>query len=312
MPEQDPNATRRPAEAAGGNSSAGSAPPGIPAIDETLADVRLRRTTETWQPAPQPAAATLQMACFTSPGKVRQRNEDACALPPPGANQVRWGTLLVVADGVGGIPGGEAASQQAVAYLQALYYAQTGAQDPAQRLSECVEGVNALNFISGRRLNLPQPGLTTLVAAVAAAGQIWIANVGDSRAYLVQANGRQRRQLTEDHSSRVQALKAGQVFDSTLTRLTGQPPGDNTITRAIGMGPHFQVDTYRYAWVPGDCLVLCSDGLAELPAQEMVDIVLSQPVEAAARRLVERAVIIDGSDNCTAALVLWVSTDGEM
>lgn len=302
MSDQDPGETQRTGPLTG-------SPPNSETTGETRSGARLRRPSQAGQPGSEPpAAARVEVACFTSPGKVRPRNEDACALPPAGANQARWGTLLVVADGVGGMPGGEAASQQAAAYLQALYYAQTGAQDPAQRLSECVEGVNALNFLSGRRMNLSSSGLTTLVAAVAAESQVWIANVGDSRAYLVQARERQRRQLTEDHSSRVQAIKAGQVPDSTLTRLTEQ--GSNAITRAIGMGAmspgsHFQVDTYRYTWSPGDCLVLCSDGLTELPAQEMIDIVLSQAVEPAARRLVERAVIIDGSDNCTAAIARW-------
>lgn len=254
-------------------------------------------------PRPPRPAGRLARACFSSPGRVRPRNEDACSLPPPGANEARWGLLLAVADGVGGLPGGEASSQQAAAYLQALYYAQSGPSDPAERLAECFEAVNALNGMSGRRLNLPQPGLTTLVAAVATEGQVWVANVGDSRAYLIQAAGRARRQLTEDHSSRVQAEKASLVNQSTFDRLTD---GSRAITRAIGMGEYFQVDRYRYAWQPGDCLVLCSDGLLELPEQEMIELALGRPVEAAARALVERAVILDGGDNCTAALARWL------
>ncbi len=250
-----------------------------------------------------PRPARLERACFSSPGKVRPRNEDACSLPPPGANEDRWGALLAVADGVGGLPGGEASSQQAAAYLQALYYAQSGPSDPAERLAECFEAVNALNGMSGRRLNLAQPGLTTLVAAVAAEGQVWVANVGDSRAYLIQAAGRQRRQLTEDHSSQVQAEKASLLHHTSYARLTD---GSRAITRAIGMGEYFQVDRYRYAWQPGDCLVLCSDGLLELPEAEMIDLALGGPAEAAARALVERAVILDGGDNCTVALARWL------
>lgn len=248
--------------------------------------------------------ARLQRACYSSPGRVRERNEDACSLPLPAADEARWGTLLAVADGVGGLPGGAEASLQAVWYLQALYYAQIGENDPAARLAACVEAVNALNWLSERSgQENAQAGLTTLVAAVAFEQKIWIANVGDSRAYLIQAATQERRQLTEDHSSRNQARKAGIMDDTTLDRLVAEGQLSNSaITRAIGMGERCQVDSYRYAWAPGDCLVLCSDGLTELPESEMVAIALSQPPAEAARLLVERAVAIDGSDNATAAI----------
>ena len=247
----------------------------------------------------------IERACYSSPGKVRQRNEDACSIPPAGADEARWGVLISVADGVGGLPGGAVASQQAAWYLQALYYAQTGASDPASRLALCVEAINAITWFSSQAA---QAGLTTLVAAVAGPEQILIANVGDSRAYLIQSVRRACRQLTEDHSSRNQARKAGLMDDSTLDRLAAEGRLSNSaITRAIGMGERCQVDSYRYSWFPGDCLVLCSDGLAELPEAEMIAITLGHTPAEAARQLVERAVELDGSDNATAAVARLVS-----
>jgi len=219
----------------------------------------------------------LDIACCTDPGRVRGHNEDACALPPPWADPGSLGTLLVVADGVGGVPGGAEASRDAVAYLQALYYAPTGPETPAERLNQAVQTVNTLNRRSPDRRE-DNERMTTLVAAVVREDELWVANVGDSRAYLCSAGAQPRRQLTQDH--------------------TGSQ--GHSITQAIGLGDECQVDLYRYAWAPGDTLVLCSDGLAALPAQEMSGLAVSLAAADAAAALVHRANTLDGSDNATA------------
>ena len=242
----------------------------------------------------------FQLAFGTDPGRVRTRNEDACALPSQGADVQRWGVLLTVADGVGGLSGGQAASQQAVTHLQALYYANAGPDHPGDRLREAFEGVNALNRLTRRREGLSNGYLTTLIAGLLLDEQVWVANVGDSRAYLIQCRAKQRRQLTEDHSSHVRLVKAG-----ILT--TQDDPGDTkrTITHAIGLSDQCQVDIYHYTWQPGDALVLCSDGLATMPEEEMVTLALTPPSALAAKALVERAVQLDGSDNTTAVVARW-------
>ena len=243
---------------------------------------------------------TFQLASHTDPGRVRTRNEDACSLPPPGADLRRRGTLLALADGVGGLSGGQAASQQAVTHLQALYYANAGQDHPGDRLREAFEGVNALNRLTQRRERLTNGHLTTLVSVLIQDEHVWVANVGDSRAYWIQFRAKQRRQLTEDHSSHVRLVKSG--------ILTAQDdPGNtkHTITRAIGLSDQCQVDIYHYIWEPGDALVLCSDGLSALPDQEMVELTLTTPPSLAAKALVERAVQLDGSDNTTAVVARW-------
>lgn len=245
---------------------------------------------------------SLSFPCsyFSSPGKVRQTNEDACALPPPGADERRLGTLLALADGVGGVEGGAQASRQAVNVLQALFYASTGSQEIDERLRFCVDAVNAVN-----RLDVIPPvegarKLTTLVAAVLRGAEVWIANVGDSRAYLVQATERRLVQLTEDHSGKARASKSAAMdvdWDADYA------PG--VITRAIGLSAVCQVDGYHYTWQPGDRLILCSDGLAAVPENELIDLVLARPVAAAAHALVDKAVALDGSDNATALVAAF-------
>ena len=229
-------------------------------------------------------------------GQQRSHNEDAYALPPPGADEANCGTLLVVADGVGGLAGGAAASWEAVHYLQALYYAQTGPDPLGDRLRECVQAINLLNRAAQQWLGQTGQRLTTLVAAVVHNETIWVANVGDSRAYLVQASDQQRRQLTEDHSF----SKAG---SAPQTDSADEQAG--AITQAIGLEEQCQVDIYRYQWQPGDRLILCSDGLTCLTAPMMAQLVLHDPPQAAAEALVAQANTEDGSDNSTAIVVGW-------
>ncbi|GIK40858.1 MAG: hypothetical protein BroJett011_46910 [Chloroflexota bacterium] len=225
-------------------------------------------------------------------GRQRSHNEDAYALPPPGADESARGTLLVVADGVGGLAGGAAASREAVHYLQALYYAQTGSDPLEDRLRECVQAVNLFNRAAQQRFDQSGQRLTTLVAAVVYNETIWVANVGDSRAYLVQAKDQQRRQLTEDHS-----------FGKTGSDSPDEQAG--AITQAIGLEEQCQVDIYRYQWQPGDRLILCSDGLAYLTAPVMVQLALHNSPQTAAEALVARANTEDGSDNSTAIVIGW-------
>lgn len=248
-----------------------------------------------------PPSLPYRFAAHTDPGRVRKRNEDAYALPPRGADWRRWGILLTVADGVGGLYGGQAASQQAVHHLQALFYANTGPAHPGDRLREAFEGVNALNHLIQREEGL-HSHLTTLVALLVRGTEVWVANVGDSRAYLIQSATQQRRQLTEDHSSHVRQLKAG-----LLTSEDKAETSKRALTRAIGLAQKCQADLYHYTWDPGDSLVLCTDGLDGLPEEEMVKIVRTVAPPQVAQTLVERAVTLDGRDNATALIAHWLA-----
>ncbi|NUM47873.1 MAG: serine/threonine-protein phosphatase [Anaerolineales bacterium] len=242
----------------------------------------------------------IEMAAHTDPGRLRSENQDAWALPPAEARMQTLGSLLVVADGVGGAADGRSASQEAVAHMQALFYADTGPEHPGDRLRVAVEGVNALNLLAQHRRGLTNGHLTTLVAVLVQSEHVWVANVGDSRAYLIQTAKNQRRQLTEDHSSHVRFVKAGILTEQ-------DDPGDTKriITQAIGLTEECQVDIYHYTWEPGDALVLCSDGLAVLPELEMLEALHHLPPAQAAEALVKRAVQLDGSDNTTVLIARW-------
>jgi PPM family protein phosphatase len=250
------------------------------------------------------AAQRVVGSAFSAAGAQRPHNEDAFGLPPAGAQQARLGTLVALADGVGGRPGGAAASRAAVHFLQTLYYAPLGPREPGARLRYCFELVNTLS-----RLVLKTHGpaaqnapLTTLVAAVAYNDRLWVANVGDSRAYRVRASDGQLQRLTEDQS---QVVMAAPVAAGPVPATTQPLAPTAALTHAIGLDDQCQVDVYRYAWEPGDRLILASDGLRGLPEAEVAQLALSSTPTAIARVLVEEALRRDASDNATAVAAAY-------
>lgn len=247
---------------------------------------------------------------YSAAGSQRPENEDAFSLPPAGAPQARYGTLIALADGVGGLPGGAAASRAAVHCLQALYYAPLGSAEPGARLRQCFEAVNALSrhaFAASRAQDSLRP-LTTLVAAVVYNERLWVANVGDSRAYRVRARDGQLQRLTEDHNQVVMALASGAPGSrpGAVTAAATQPLAPTAaLTRAIGLDDTCQVDLYNYTWETGDRLILASDGLRGLSEAHLAQLALAGSPTAIARALVKAALERDASDNATAVVAAW-------
>lgn len=245
-------------------------------------------------------------SAYSASGAQRQINEDAFGLPPTGALQAHHGTLVALADGVGGRPGGAAASRAAVHFLQTLYYAPLGPREPGARLRYCFGVVNSLN-----RLTLQTNGqtgenapLTTLVAAAIYNERLWVANVGDSRAYCVRARDGRLERLTEDHSQVVMAAPARPA--TAATPATTQPLAPAAeLTQAIGLSDACQVDVYNYTWEPGDRLVLVSDGLRGLSEADLAQLALAGAPTTIARALVTEALNRDSSDNATAVVAAY-------
>ncbi len=237
---------------------------------------------------------TLQFACKTDPGRIRDHNEDYVLAERPDDAIVlsAKGTLLVVADGMGGHQAGEVASEKAAQVVRRKYYGAGGSPDPARRLLWAVQ-VASLEVYQLARANPAQAGMgTTVVAAAVIGNQAHVASVGDSRAYLVRGNS--ITQITADHS-----LVAAQVEAGILTPEQARAhPQRNVVTRALGANPTVQVDMRSVALMPGDALVLCSDGLTEhVPDAVLLGVVSSHSAEQAADKLVELANAAGGSDN---------------
>jgi serine/threonine protein phosphatase PrpC len=246
------------------------------------------------------AQYTVRSALLSHLGKKRRRNEDfATFAEPESADDLRRsGRLYIVADGVGGGPDGGKASHQAAEMVLAAYYADPD-EDPGARLRRAMQ--QAGNALFGEE----QPGgqhmhsATTMVAVVVREGLLTVANVGDSRAYLIRAGT--ASQITRDHSAAAELLREGRIseeapFDSDLR---------NQLLRSVGGERDVNVDIFPdIALHPGDRILLCSDGLSRYcRAQDIARLAGHGEPEQVVRDCIDFANARGGADNITALLV---------
>jgi len=241
----------------------------------------------------------LDAITMTDPGRVRDHNEDFVDFHVPADTQQleRKGAIYLVADGMGGHQAGEIASQGAVETVIQHYYAAPQA-DVGGSLVQALHAAN--QWIQEQAQADPsKSGMgTTMVAAVILGRKLYVANVGDSRAYLVGKSG--LTQITEDHSWVEEQVRAKLLTPEQARR----HPQRNLVTRALGTRPAVEVDLFERQIAQGDQLLLCSDGLTGPVADmEINSIIREYPPQEAARLLVARANERGGSDNITLLLV---------
>lgn len=222
----------------------------------------------------------------TEIGNVREHNEDSLTVLPP---------LFAVADGMGGHEAGEIASEITINTLNDL----APQSADAEALARAVVAAN-LNVIKAPSQGVGREGMgTTLTAAILEKERLVIAQVGDSRAYLLHNGSLQ--QLTRDHSLMSDMIEAGQLTEAEAR----VHPNRSVITRAIGSDPHMQPDLYELNVETGDRLLLCSDGICGMiEDHEIASIMRQAPsAQSCADQLVEAALAAGGFDNATAVVV---------
>ena len=222
----------------------------------------------------------------TDIGNVREHNEDSLTVLPP---------LFAVADGMGGHEAGEIASEITINTLNDL----APQSADAEALARAVVAAN-LNVIKAPSQGVGREGMgTTLTAAILEKERLVIAQVGDSRAYLLHNGSLQ--QLTRDHSLMADMIEAGQLTEAEAR----VHPNRSVITRAIGSDPHMQPDLYELNVETGDRLLLCSDGICGMiEDHEIASIMRQAPsAQSCADQLVEAALAAGGFDNATAVVV---------
>ena len=248
----------------------------------------------------------LDVAQLTDVGRKREHNEDNMAFVIPKDSQVMAskGALFIVADGMGGHAAGEVASEIAVDTVSNMYY-QEDSNDVAVSLLRAIRRANS-SIHQRAAENLLRTGMgTTCVAAVLRGNMAYIANVGDSRAYLLRGN--QVKQISQDHSWVAEQVRAG-LLTEDQARTHAQR---NVITRCLGTQAEVDVDVFHEELREGDCLVLCTDGLSGLVSDEELQRIVDQFVpQESVYHLVERANENGGPDNIT-AIVVRVQEVGE-
>jgi serine/threonine protein phosphatase PrpC len=216
-------------------------------------------------------------------GLRREINQDSY-----GTEDVPFGCLLVVCDGMGGHAAGEVASRIGVDSIMHEVIALPD-DDPDHALRQSFTIANQRIYSEGRGTMG-----TTGVAALFRRNSVYVANVGDSRAYLVRDG--QIVQISRDHS-----LVSDQVAAGLLTPEQARTSNvRNIITRALGHQVAVDVDTFRIPLRPGDTVLLSSDGMHGLIEDpEIAEVASILPPEEAARRLVDQANERGGVDNIT-------------
>ena len=237
----------------------------------------------------------MKACALTDTGRVRTPNQDYvyASVEPVGSLP----NLFVVADGMGGHQAGDYASRYIVENLVSyLQYTENSQIVPLLR-----EGILKVNTMlyqeSKEKPELSGMG-TTLVAAVADENTLYVANVGDSRLYLVRDR---IRQVTRDHSYVEELVSLGRLERGSKDYKDKK----NIITRAVGTEDKLLVDFFEVGLEPGDFILMCSDGLSNmLEDVEMEEIVGSDlELEEKAEKLITVANDNGGKDNIAVVLV---------
>jgi serine/threonine protein phosphatase PrpC len=260
----------------------------------------------------------LTVAARSDVGQVRKLNEDAFLVAdmvsgPKAADggAVRFevgtrGALLALADGMGGHAAGEVASAMTLTSLhRALGEAESTSPNPDTRVQGAVERANLDVFKAGNANPEQRKMGATLTAVLIESEVAHIAEIGDSRAYVLR--GGAIRQVTRD-----QSLVQTMFEKGALTAAEAETsPMRNVLMQAMGQGPHVNVAVTSLALRQLDCLLLCSDGLwGKLTMEELRDVVLAAPsLDGACDRLVALANERGGEDNIT---VILAGVSGDM
>lgn len=234
---------------------------------------------------------------ITDIGKKRQLNQDyVYASKEPIGNLPNF---FVVADGMGGHNAGGYASRCAVETILEAIKADLAQHEPASILKNGIRRANALIERRARedeRLN----GMgTTVVAATCKDKELCVANVGDSRLYLIREE--EIIQITEDHSLVEEMVRVGGIAKDEARR----HPDKNIITRAVGVAPEVEVDCFFVPLIANDIILLCSDGLTNMLEDEEIFTILKKTghIREKAEALVEAANDHGGRDNIAVIVI---------
>lgn len=231
----------------------------------------------------------------TDIGSKRTMNQDSvyCNENSVGSFQ----NLFIVADGMGGHKAGDYASRLCVEKMVESIE-KSKSVTPVTILEEAVTEANS-NVLAEAKTNVEYEGMgTTMVACTLQENTLYIANIGDSRLYIINDD---IRQITKDHSWVEEMVKKGEITESQA-RIH---PQKNIITRALGIDETVHADYFEVNVKADDKILMCSDGLTNMVEDDDIEYIVrhSSSVEKAVENLVEKANENGGKDNITVILV---------
>lgn len=238
----------------------------------------------------------VEVCGLTDIGKHRELNEDSfkiCGFE----NKLPTG-VCVLADGMGGHSAGEVASKKAAELITTDLMSRFGETDEKQIVLNIASAIDFANseIYSMSIKNPNQAGMgTTAVVVYVKDGVVQIANVGDSRAYVV--SDKKIRKITVDHSIVEELVKNGTITAEEARN----HPDKNIITRAVGTEKYVDADFYEYTPTGNETILMCSDGLYEMLRDKEIKNILnkSNDLNEAVRALIDAANANGGVDNIT-------------
>jgi protein phosphatase len=244
----------------------------------------------------------LEFAELTDPGKVRSQNEDYIghSRPASQAELRSHGWLFALADGVGGHDRGEVASSTAIHTLLSCFRNARADEPPTGLLQQFVQTANLKIYETGAGATPDGSSMcTTIVCCILRFDRVTIAHVGDSRCYLVR-RGR-AAVLTNDHSVVAEQVRMGLLSAEEAA----QSERRHVLSRSLGANMFVNPEINEHQLLPGDLLLLSSDGLhGSVTAGEIAAITSQFPdLKEAAHHLISLAREKDGSDNISAQLI---------
>ncbi len=231
----------------------------------------------------------------TDVGVKRTMNQDSlfCSDSPVGS----FRNLFIVADGMGGHRAGDYASRLCIDSMVSSIRS-SSSKTPVTIFEEAITFANSTVY-DASQLDREFEGMgTTMVACTLQEQTLYVANIGDSRLYLLRE---ELQQITTDHSLVEEMVKIGNITESEAR----VHPQKNIITRALGIDEMVQADYFELQIKPSDVILLCSDGLTNMVEDDEIEYMIrhASSMEEAANMLIDKANLNGGSDNITAVLV---------
>lgn len=231
----------------------------------------------------------------TDAGVVREMNQDYYFSSDTAVGNLP--NLFIVADGMGGHKAGDYASRYTIERVVASVSRNTG-EEPIAIMKEAINKANEL-LVAESREDESKSGMgTTLVIGTIIGNKLFVANIGDSRLYVV---GQNMRQITRDHSLVDEMVRLGEI-NADEARVH---PDKNIITRAVGTSDHVEADFFEVEITADDTILLCTDGLTNMVRDDdILDIIKKYDnAQAATMQLVKEANANGGRDNITVMII---------
>ena len=244
----------------------------------------------------------MKISSLTDIGNTREMNQDYLYSSEESVGKLP--NLFLVADGMGGHKAGEFASRYVVEHIVRSIKG-SKEEEAVAILSESIETANRkLKEYADAHQQMRGMG-TTIVAAVIQGRTLIVANVGDSRLYIV---GDEITQVTQDHSLVQEMVRLGEMDPQSAKN----HPDKNIITRAVGVSEKVKIDIFERQLRAGEYIILCSDGLTNMVEDSVILQILhgAGSLSDKAERLIELANKNGGKDNITVIIIEPNSDEG--